>query len=360
MKEFRRFFRGLPPSILWSILGLILLAPIVWSLYLRLILGYVWADWTGLENKNLWDWLELFLIPLVLAIVGILFTTAENRTEREISQDQLEENILSSYIDKIEEILANERVKELKDHPELVKIIEGKTLAALRRLSLTRKEILIRFLSDRNLHKSIYLSNIDLNDAELSFMDLTEAKLQGDFQRAELFFSSLKKSDFHGSDFTDASFRVSLLEEANLSGTELVRANFTAPITMSPGGANLEGANLESADLQEANLYGTNLKNVNLRHAILRKADLRAADLRGADLTYTNLRDCRIDYRTLLEPKWELVWKIVNSAVRNRQLVGANLSNADLSHAMLKGANLSNANLEFSDLRHADLSGANL
>jgi len=56
-----------------------------------------------------------------------------------------------------------------------------------------------------------------------------------------------------------------------------------------------------------------------------------------------------------LNNKWHLVREIVTQGIRDRNLSGVDLSDADLS-----GANLSGANLIDADLSGADLSGANL
>src|SRR5215467_6633766 len=66
------------------------------------IIGYVFNwDWTGLgpytspphpkdsdyqRGKTLWDWLQLLIIPAVLAVGGYLFNYTTSRYEREATQ----------------------------------------------------------------------------------------------------------------------------------------------------------------------------------------------------------------------------------------------------------------------------------
>jgi hypothetical protein len=81
------------------------------------------------------------------------------------------------------------------------------------------------------------------------------------------------------------------------------------------------------------------LSGAYLRDAELGGADLFEADFKGADLTGADLRLANLSHANLN---------------------GADLSAANLSHADLNGANLSAANLSHADLSDADLSWADL
>jgi hypothetical protein len=76
---------------------------------IALILAVHWFgwDWTGLTSatgptlqpneqyrpaKTLWDWLQLLIVPLVLAIAALLFNLANSRTERQIAKDRSEQD----------------------------------------------------------------------------------------------------------------------------------------------------------------------------------------------------------------------------------------------------------------------------
>src|SRR6266568_8585071 len=55
-----------------------------------IIVGYQF-DWTGFNGNNksgktLWDWLQLLIIPLVLAIAALLFNLATSRTEQKSTE----------------------------------------------------------------------------------------------------------------------------------------------------------------------------------------------------------------------------------------------------------------------------------
>ncbi len=218
------------------------------------------------------------------------------------------------------------------------------------------------------------LAQADLREANLDWADLRGANLaQADLRGARLVGANLQEVDLQGADLRWAS-----LERANLSGADLsaaclqlasLRGAILSPETqIDPkwrlvweivnGQANVK--NLSEADLRVANLSEANLSRANLSGADLSQANLSQADLRGANLQGSNLRRARlkgalVSAETQMDPKWRLVWEIVNG-----QADVKNLSEADLRVANLSGADLSGANLSWADLRVANLSEANL
>ncbi|NEQ75922.1 MAG: protein kinase [Okeania sp. SIO2C9] len=119
-----------------------------------------------------------------------------------------------------------------------------------------------------------------------------------------------------------------------------------------------------NCSLLGANLENTNLENANLQGAFLVNANLQNANLKNANLKLTNLRRTSINEQTILNPKWRLVWKIVNNKYQDLNLKKADLSNAflvgNLENIDLEGANLENSNLTNSILAGANLKNANL
>jgi len=214
---------------------------------------------TGFSGKTLWEWLQLLIIPAVLAVGGYAFTyttsrneraATEKRTqaERDISLDNQREAVLQDYIDKMAELLLKDHLSELKpEYKEVRKIARVRTLTVLPRLNGNRKGSVLQFLYESNL---IDRDNpiVDLNGADLSHADLGCV---------------------------------------NWDHTNLRRANLRK--------ANLWGACLDDADLSHANLREADLRaflmRTTLKNAQLQKADLRGSVLTGTDLTFANLRN---------------------------------------------------------------------
>ncbi len=137
-------------------------------LLVLIILGYIFNwSWAGLHGKTLYDWLQLLIIPAVLALGGYLFNyttgkneraateqntqaereTAEKRaqTERDVALDNQREAALQAYIDNMSELLLHENLRESGEDDEVRKIAHVRTLTLLLRLDGGVKEMYSAF-----------------------------------------------------------------------------------------------------------------------------------------------------------------------------------------------------------------------
>jgi hypothetical protein len=262
------------------------------------------ADWTGfgeytppgsefVRSKTLWDWLELLIIPLFLAI-GAYFlersqraveheiaatrtledrTIAENRIkedhkladerarlDREIAADRQQETALQAYLDSMAELLIGRKLRTTTNK-EVRNVARIRTLTVLRVLDQKRRGLVVRFLYDSGLigkDPIINLTGSEVYKAELRKANLREINLSG---------AMLYKADLTGADLT----------EAVLSGANLSRAHLLV--------AQLRGARLNGADLTEATLNGADLANADLTEATISDEQLATAkSLKGATL----------------------------------------------------------------------------
>lgn len=256
-------------------------------------------DWTGLgpyvapphtassdfqRSKTLWDWMQLLIIPLALAVIAILFNRSERKNEQRIASDNQQEAALQAYFDKMSELLQHEHLGESPPPREAVVIARARTATVLRILNPSRCASIIQFLSQvgvlklrvENSAKSSFdwplkneysLAGINLPETNFNRVDLSMIHLEG----ANLYRAFLREANLEGTDLSRAN-----LQRANLSHANLQKANLS--------GANLQGARLFGADLQGANLVGTDLEKANLFHAkISRQEQLeKAKSLKGA------------------------------------------------------------------------------
>ncbi|GER87646.1 hypothetical protein KDW_18080 [Dictyobacter vulcani] len=319
-------------------LGLIVLIALV-------MLGSLFQwQWTGFgpetsdpkqHAKTLWDWLQLLIIPAVLAIGGYVFnltssrneqksTQVRDQTERDIAADNQREAALQVYVDKMSELLLDRNLRGSEEKDEVRKIARVRTLTILPRLDPARKRSIIEFIYEADLLDKdkpiLNLRGADLREADLSYIDLSGANLRG---------INIHRANLSGADLRDVNLRGSKLNGAILRGIDLNRA-YLFGVDFS--GADLQGARLSDTNLSEAQLINANLHRASLSGAQLINANLHRANLNGVQLNNTNLS---------------------GAFLRGADLSGADLQGADLNDANLNNANLSGANLSGAELRNA-------
>ncbi len=262
----------------------------------------IWASYAnkwggaGFANKTVWDWLQLLIVPLVLALIALVFQRANSRTERQIAKDRYEqdqqiakqryeqdqqialdkqrEDLLQAYLDRMSELLLKEKLRSSAVDAEVRNVARVRTITILTQLDARRIGYVFAFLREARLMSTT--SNNDvviLSGANFRSVNWSQA----DLSKANLSYAYLG----------EAKLRLANLNEANLGGVTLLAANLSyATLGYTDlSHAYLGYANLSSATLNNANLNDANLSSATLSHAILFNADLSGADLSEADLS---------------------------------------------------------------------------
>src|SRR6266702_1275989 len=69
----------------------ILMLVVLLAVIMVSILGYAYnLNWSGLHGKTFWDWLQLLIIPAVLAVGGYLFNYTTSRNDRQANEKRAE------------------------------------------------------------------------------------------------------------------------------------------------------------------------------------------------------------------------------------------------------------------------------
>src|ERR671917_460844 len=93
----------------WSVIALAALVLVSTTIT---VLGY-WLrlDWTGLETRSAWDWLELLIIPVVLAAGAFWFNTQSRRREleQEFARRKSEQELAHQARESEQELAQRER-----------------------------------------------------------------------------------------------------------------------------------------------------------------------------------------------------------------------------------------------------------
>lgn len=247
------------------------------------------------QGKTLWDWLDLLLVPAVLAVGGAILTIAESRAAqrfqdqreqetRRLEEQRFQDTVLQSYLDMMSHLLIEKNLHG--SHPaDVVSIAaRARTLAVLSVVDGVRKGAVVKFLYEAQLIGSVYVGPPDFIE---------------NFVRPVIYLS--------GADLTKAMLNNTVLSGAALMGTNLA-------------GANLEGSNLSQASLVDTSLSDANLERTTLICAILDRTNLSNANLSGADLSEASLIQADLRGTYLLTAK-----------IAETRLLGANLSTAKIS-----------------------------
>jgi uncharacterized protein YjbI with pentapeptide repeats len=310
-------------------------------------------------KKSLWDFLDLLIVPLALAIIGFGFAVHQQTRQTQLEQQRDERaqaveaqraqnEALQAYLGQMSHLMLEKGLPDAAEGDTVFTLAQAQTTTAISQLDWKQNQAVTRFLSDSGLLKDpALLANADLSGAVLQNADLTDAVLTN----TNLTDAYLAGTKLNRSNLTDA-----VLNSAVFSATEK-EGEDTIPITADLTRANLTKATLLEADLAyctldkvtltKAALQGANLSGASLQDANLTKAALLEADLSGAGLQDLNLQHAPL--RLLKERSTDLT---------HANLSHAALLDADLSGAVLQNANLTDAVLTDADLTDAYLSGA--
>jgi uncharacterized protein YjbI with pentapeptide repeats len=199
------------------------------------------------REKTLWSWMELLIVPVILALSAYWFSNQTQKRLRQTEEDRFREEALQKYFDNITNLLLETTAtdKRLRDSARAVATL--RTVTVLRRLDRHRIQEVINFLRDLQLLNDdlSILSGARLTELKLSDLDLSDVNLQ--------------RANFAGSNLSGADLRISSLIEAQLTLVNLSRANLNATDLSD---ADLSGADLSEAFLSDANLRGAKLARV--------------------------------------------------------------------------------------------------
>jgi uncharacterized protein YjbI with pentapeptide repeats len=292
--------------------------------------------------KRLWDWMQLLIIPLGLAVAAYWFNHSvkmlennlaqqresiaheiEDRREKEarlIERRRTLDNTLQSYLDEMAQFLLyrddnNGKLVRVEPEPEVRSVLRARTLAVLdglvtpesdnpdelepfrRRKSLDRKRSLLQFLHEAALIKRgapiVRLEGANLREAYLRMAVIRDADLKrADFGEADLLYADFGSSDLSEASMGKAYMRGAILEDAILKEADLHDVNKAIPPDQQNYNYDSFDVNLKNAVLTKAHLLGADLRGADLTGAKLDGANLKEVDLRDAEVTDEQLAKC--------------------------------------------------------------------
>lgn len=113
-------------------------------------LSYKWVA-SGLSGKTAWDWLELLVVPLGLAVgVFYLESRVENR-QGSMADERVKQEVLDGYLEKMQELLLDRNLRGAEEESEVRSVARAITTTAIRELDSDRNTLLISFLKESRL-----------------------------------------------------------------------------------------------------------------------------------------------------------------------------------------------------------------
>ena len=339
-----------------------IIAAVAFAVVQFLVLPGYRENGAGFEKRTLWDWLDILIFPLVLAIGAVLYDWREKRRDKmQEESEQLRQQLaikeqsqataLQSYLDQMSDLLVKQQLRASAQDSDACKLAEARTLTILLNLDGAQKRHPLKLIARLELIGKdtplLSLKNAGLDAADLSEVTLLDVSLkEADLRRANLTGANLSRSDLAWADLRGAD-----LSRAVLIDTCLAHANLLPYDRDNP--AQLNAPHLDNgsdpSDLEALARRRRRLTFTRLDGAALTPTRLDDANLQGADLPYALL------YRANLAGTI-----LIGTDLRHADLRGARLVNADLKGALLVNADLRNADLTGADLGAADLTGADL
>jgi uncharacterized protein YjbI with pentapeptide repeats len=273
---------------------------------------------TGFGDKTVWDWLQLLIVPIMLAVASFWFTLQQDLRQQATEEQRAQDAALQAHFDEIGELMLKENgsLRESEEGDEVNTLARSRTLTLLSRPDGDRKARVVQFLYEAHLIakdrpvlelrgadlSEVSLNNADLRSADLSGANLSDANLtNADLSDAVLSDANLSRADLSDANLSNADVRSANLKNAVLSDANLFRADLSEDSTLND--ADLSNADLSVADLSDAVLLSADLSEAVLRNAYLARANLSGANLRDADLRGADLLDAVLDDADLEDAK---------------------------------------------------------
>ncbi len=196
--------------------------------------------WTGFQGKTLWDWLDLLLVPVMLAVGIFVLETTESRRQEYNLTEQYKQQILRDYFNELSALVFEqqklETLTKAKEYAPERELLGSRTLATLEILGedASRKSQIIRFIGNSSLSRFIPIRRANLATLDLSYVDLTGA--------------DLRRTNLTGAILCGANLR-----EANFEGAILSKAQYNDETVMPDGLSQLQ---LQSMDKRDINSCG--------------------------------------------------------------------------------------------------------
>ena len=265
---------------IWKNNNVIAVTILLALVFLWILIETIMAGNTGFGSKNLWDWLDLLIVPLLIPISIVLLSQIIQTNERNLAQDTAQREELQTFYDRMTDLLLEHKLGTEDENQGVRAIARSMTLTTIPSLNSQQKGQLLNFLYDANLLNE-HLPIIPLQGFDLQHTDLPN----GDLRKSHLRYGNFQKSNLTKTNLFHADLSNARLQHANLTETTLIQANCRSATF---DFATMKDALLKDTDFRRASFVGSNLTGANMTGADMRRADFQDAILAGATLIETD------------------------------------------------------------------------
>lgn len=290
--------------------------------------GWRWTGFAGHNDtdsapKTLWDWLDLLIVPLVLALAVFALNDAQDRRDvrREaararqqdrIAADTRREETLRDYLQRISSLVLDHGLGSNRSNPRAESLAQTLTMTVLPQLDGRRKGVVVQFLASADLIANSFtsrdgsagplvLDHADLRGLVLTHGDLTDTAIEGaylqdaDLRNVVADGASFFTSDLRGAQFDDASVDNTQFADADLRG-----ADFSGVITTDEdqGGPLFTGSCLTGARFSDVILTRGSFGETQGHQVDFSGASFEAVRFENAQLAFVARRRPSFDSAT--------------------------------------------------------------
>src|SRR5215203_2479657 len=125
--------------------------------------GIAWPRWTGFRGKTAWDWLQLLIVPLALALIVVVWSTVQEgasqqrieaqraEAERVFAVQRAQDEALQAYLDVMKELLLEQDLRDSGPYSNARAVAQVQTLLILEQVDSVHKTVVLRLLTDSHL-----------------------------------------------------------------------------------------------------------------------------------------------------------------------------------------------------------------
>jgi hypothetical protein len=113
----------------------------------------------GFREKTVWNWLELLIVPLMLALITVVFAWQEDvrqnhienqraEAERNLAEQRAQDEALQAYLDQMNNLLLEHKLRDSKEDSAVRTLARARTVTVIQRLDAGENLNVMRFLNE--------------------------------------------------------------------------------------------------------------------------------------------------------------------------------------------------------------------